>query len=129
MTMEALAEVEGISAANVMTKFMILLLKNAYSASDLVAPFLSGTLRQVPLGATLDSELALSVYARTDSLIFLSTKLIAMMSVVRLKNMVKSRRFSILLPHAEWSLLPMQVTRITPLIPAEIRLLVRFEGC
>ena len=45
---EALAELlEGISAANVMTKFMIPLLKNAYSASDHVARFLSGTSRQV----------------------------------------------------------------------------------
>lgn len=50
MTMEALAELlEGLSAANVMTKFMIPLLKNAYSANDLVGRFLLGISRQVTI--------------------------------------------------------------------------------
>ena len=47
MTMGLLAELEGSSAANVMTKSMIPLLKNAYSAKDLVARCSSEILRQV----------------------------------------------------------------------------------
>ena len=89
--MEALAELEGMSAANVMTKSMIPLLKSAYSASDLVARFSSGISRQVTMGL----KLAPSIYARTDAVIVLSTKLIVKMCVVRLKSTVKSKLFSI----------------------------------